>query len=104
MNDVLRALGISAGILFFVVVLTVIITIAAVKRGEAGQAEAGHGAPDESLPVKEAAASPPAKAAAKPAAAASDEISVSQILLLGIGLFTATILALLLVSLITHLS
>ena len=92
MNDVLRALGISAGILFPVVVLFVIVTIVAVKRGEAGHLEPAHDVPEPAPPVK----------AAGKAGAASDEISVSLILLLGLGLFTVTILALLVVSLIAH--
>jgi hypothetical protein len=95
MNDVLRALSISAGILFLVVVLTVVVSMAAVKRGEAGMLVPAHDMPEPAPPVK--------AAAGKAAAAAGDEISVSQILLLGLGLFTVTILALLVVSLIQHM-
>ena len=103
MNDVVRALGIAAGTLLSVVVLIVVITIAVVKRGEHESAERPHELPDDSLHVKETAPSQPAKSA-KAAAAASDEISVPTILLLGIGLFTLTILLLLGLSLLQHMS
>jgi hypothetical protein len=103
MNDVLRALGIAAGILFPVVILIVIVSINVVKRGEAGQHETSHDVLDNSLHVKETAAPPPVKAA-KPAAPAAEEISVPHILLFGIVLFTLTILALLAVSIIQHAS
>ena len=102
MNDVLRALGIAAGILFPVLILIVIITVAVVKRGEAGQVKARHDVPDDSLHLKETALSPPAKAT-KPAAPAGEEISITHILLFGIGLFALTIVALLALSLIEHL-
>jgi hypothetical protein len=103
MNDLVRALMISAGILFPVIILIVIITILVVKRGEGEQHGASHDVPDDALHVKETAAPPPAKAA-KPVAPAGDEISVSKILILGVGLFTLTILFLLGLSLIQHLS
>jgi beta-lactamase regulating signal transducer with metallopeptidase domain len=103
MNDVFRALGIAAGILSLVVILIVIISIVVVKRGEAEQRGANHDVPDDSPRVKEAAA-PPLTKSAKLAGPATVEISVPQILLFGIGLFTLTILALLGVSLIEHLN
>ena len=102
MNDVLHALGIAAAILFPVLVFIVIITIAVVKRGEAGHAETGHDAPAGSVHVEGAAAAPPAKAV-KPAAPAVEEISVPLILLLGIVLFTLTIVALFALSLVQHM-
>src|SRR5262245_13243856 len=101
MNDVVRALGIAAGILFLVVVLIVFITIAVVKRGEGEQLEAAHDLPDDSLKVKEAAVPQPAKAA-RPSAPAGEEISVMNILLFGTALFVLTIVVLLLLSLIDH--
>ena len=102
MNDVVRALGIAAGILFLVVILIVVITIAVVKRGEGREVETAHELPDDSLKVKEAAAPPQAKAA-KPSAPAGEEISVMNILLFGTGLFVLTIVVLLVLSLIQHL-
>jgi hypothetical protein len=104
MNDILRALGISAGILFLVVILIVIVSIAAVNRG-AEQAEAAHTkdpVAESAVRVKETVPGTAAKAA-KPVAAAADEISVPQILLLGVGLFVVTVVALLALSLIEHM-
>ena|SRR2546426_9721399 len=103
MNDLVRALGIAAGILSSVVVLIVIITIAVVKRGEAGESETSHSIPEDSLPVRDTPATPPAKAA-KPAEPAAEEVSVIQILIFGFLLFALTILLLLGVSLVQHMS
>jgi hypothetical protein len=99
MNDILRALLTAAGILFPVVILIIGVSMVAVKRGEASHA--GHHEEEESVHVTSAggAAAKPAKAAA----AVSDEISVPQILGLGLGLFVLTILALLAVSLVAHM-
>jgi len=75
----------------------------AVKRGEANM-KGAHDGPDESHGVKEvAAAAAPAKAA-KAAGPVVDEISVPTILVLGLALFTLTIVALLGLSLLQHLS
>src|SRR5262245_21896946 len=104
MNDVLHALAISAGILLPVVVLIIVISMAVVKRGEALNAHVEHAVPGVTLHTTEGAAAAPAKAAKPVAAAASDEISVSQILLIGVGLFGLTILALLLLSIVAHLN
>jgi hypothetical protein len=102
MNDVVGALAVSAGILSPVVILTIIISIVTVKRGEAEMRGAHH---RESAATAEAAAAPaPAVKAVKPAAPAVEEINVGQILLYGLGLFTVTILALLGLSLIEHLN
>jgi len=104
MNDILRALGISAGILSLVVILIVIVSIAAVNRG-AEQSEAAHtkdAVAESAIHVKETAPGAVAKTA-KPVAAAADEISVPQILLLGVGLFVVTVVALLALSLIEHM-
>ena len=102
MNDIFRALATSAAILFPVVVLIVIISIAAVKRGEASIGGHAHGH-DEVL-TEHAAVSAPSTAAKSAKAAPADEINVGQILLYGVGLFTLTILALLGLSLIQHLN
>ena len=101
MNDVVRALGISAAILSPVVVAIVLISIAVVRRGEAGHG-VGHGV--EELPhAKESVAPATPVKPAKAAAAAGDEISVPHIFLYGIALFVLTIGVLLLLSLVQHL-
>ena len=100
MNDTVRALAISSGILSLVIIFTVIISFVTVKRGEAasGHGGTGHDAPDASHAVKETA-SPTAKGKAAP----GDEISVPLILGLGFGLFALTVLLLVSVSVISHL-
>ena len=103
MPDLVRALAISGGILLLVVVLTVFVSIAAVNRGAANMGEEAHRHREDELPVaKETAAAAPAAKGGKPAVAASDEISVIQILLFGVGLFTVTVLALLALSFLQH--
>ena len=79
-----------------VVIFTIFITIVTVKRGEISMGGHGHHHPE---PLAEAAV--PAGKAAK-AGPVSDEISVMNILLLGIGLFTVTVLALLALSFLQH--
>ena len=102
MNDLLRALSLSAGILLSVVVLIIFISMTAVKRGEVNM-KGGHEGPDDPHGAIEAAAAPAAKGA-KAAAPAVDEISVPLILGLGLALFTLTIVALLGLSLLQHLN
>ena len=97
MADLIRALSISSGILLMVVIFTIFISITMVKRGEISMGGHGHGHHPE--PLAEAAV--PAGKAAK-AGPVSDEISVMNILLLGIGLFTVTVLALLALSFLQH--
>jgi|SRR6476661_5931243 hypothetical protein len=106
MSDIVHALGISAGILFFVVILIVIVSITAVNRG-AAEMESEHGHTVAEVPVSKessgvAAAAAPAKAA-KPGAPPVEEISVIQILLFGTGLFVVTVILLLALSLIEHM-
>jgi hypothetical protein len=103
MSDVARALGISAGILIPVVIFIVLITIAVVRRGETGEADAGHDVPT-SLAQANATAAAPAAKAAKPTGPVNEEVSVSEILLFGTGLFVLSILALLALSLIQHMN
>jgi len=103
MSDVLRGLAISAGILIPVVVFIVLISMAVVRRGEVGDVVDGHNIPDSPIHVKETPAAPAAKAA-KATAPASEDISVIDILLFGTGLFVLSILALLALSLIQHMS
>jgi len=103
MSDVLRALAISAGILISVVVFIVLVSMAVVRRGEVGDAVESHNIPGSPIPVKETAAAPAAKAT-KATAPAKEDISVIDILLFGTGLFVLSILALLALSLIQHMS
>jgi len=107
-SEVLRGIGISAGILLPVVVLIVIVSMAAVRRGEAGMRGELHGASQELTPayVPAAAGSATATAAkpAKPATAVTtEEVSVIEILGLGLLLFVLTVLALLGISILRHL-
>jgi len=99
MADLIRALAISSGILLAVVVFTIFITITMVKRGEISMG-GGHGHGHHPEPL--AAAAAPAVGKAAKAGPVSDEISVMNILLLGIGLFTVTVLALLALSFLQH--
>ena len=102
MNDVARALATAAGILSPVVILIIIVSIVAVKRGEVEMRGTGHGEP---VPAGEpVVAAPPAVKAGKPSAPAVEAINVGQILIYGVGLFTLTVLGLLGLSLIEHLN
>src|SRR5689334_16197612 len=101
MNDVVRALAISSGILLPVVVLIVIVSIAAVNRGAA--AHGGHDIAESAIHLSETAIPAAASKAAKATGPAVDEISVPKILLLGVGLFVVTVLFLMAVSLVQHL-
>jgi hypothetical protein len=101
MPDIVRALAISGGLLFLVVILIVIVSIITVNRGaaEMGQTEHAH---EVAAAHKEPAAAPAAKAA-KAAAPAKDEINVLQILAFGTGLFVLAVLGLFALSLIEHM-
>ena len=99
MNDILRALAIAAGIFTPVIAFLVIISITAVKRGEASMHGASHGVPEDSLHVQGGAAA----ALAKAATPVIEEISVLHILAFAIVLFTLTVLLLFGVSLIQHM-
>ena len=105
MVDVLKAMGTSGAILFPIVILIVVICIAAVKRGEAAMGGGDHGlsanGPAIALhPAGSVAAAAPAKKSA--ASAPVESISVIQVLLFGVVLFTAVMLLLMLVSVIQH--
>ena len=106
MSEVLRGLGISAGILLPIVILIVIISIAAVRRGEAAMQGEAHEVSTE-LRAHVPDAKPTATAAQKPdktVAATTEDISVMEILLLGFALFGLTFLFLLGVSVLGHLT
>lgn len=107
MNDLVRALAISAGILLPIVILIIVVSIATVRRGEISMGLVGHHGHDElahahgtAAPAATAAAKAPAKGAAGPAV---DEISVPMILIGGVILFTVTVLLLFGLSLIQHM-
>jgi 4-hydroxybenzoate polyprenyltransferase len=104
MSDVLRALGISAGILILVVVFIVLVSFAVVTRGEVGEADASREVPQSPVHVKETTTASPGAKPVKGTTRASEEISVPEILLYGTGLFVLSILALLALSLIQHMS
>jgi hypothetical protein len=98
---------IAGGLLVPVVVFIVIISIAAVRRGEIAMHGGVHDAAVHSdvqtfIPDARtgAVAAKPQKQAAGPA---SDEISVSTILVLGVVLFGLAMAALMAVSVIGHL-
>ena len=100
MNDLVRALGISAGILVLVVALIVIVSIAVVNRGEAAAAGESHVIPD--VPVRKQSPPPADGKPAKAVEPAGEQISVPQILVFGVGLFVLAVLALLALSLAEH--
>ena len=103
MADVLKAMSVSGGILLPIVIFIIIVSIATVNRGieqmgggHHDLAPEGHGAAAHGGAV--AAAAPAKKAAVE----VVEDISVMQILLFGIVLFTAVMGLLLLVSVIQH--
>ena len=98
---------ISAGILFPVVVLIIVVSMAAVRRGEASVRGEAHAVSSELAlhATVHGATAPAAKKPEKPsaAAAAADEISVPNILLFGLILFGLAVLGLFAVSILGHL-
>ena len=106
MSEVLRGMGISAGILLPVVVLFVVISMAAVRRGEAAMRGEAHGGLHEPVPAYipgSTGAAVAAAKAAKPAVVTTEDVSVIEILLFGLLLFGLTIFALLGLSILRHL-
>lgn len=103
MSDILHALSISGGILLLVVILITIVSIVTVNRGAAEMAGGGHEHAAEAVALQQSAPAT-AKPATKPAAPATDEINVLQILGLGTALFVLAILGLFALSLIEHMS
>jgi hypothetical protein len=106
MIDVLKAMATSGAILVPIVILIIGISIATVKRGEAAMGGGHHGLSMDGHAavlhgVGSAAAAAPA-VAKKPGAAPVEEISVMQVLLFGIVMFTAVMVLLLLVSIVQH--
>ena len=107
MSEALRGLGIAAGILLPVVVLIVIVSMAAVRRGEAMMRGDIHEHSPNLVPAYVPAAAGTAAATApktaKPGTVVTDEISVLEILGFGTLLFVVTVLLLLGVSILRHL-
>jgi len=107
-SEVLRGMGIAAGILLPVLVLIIVVSMAAVRRGEIEMRGGAHGS-HELVPAYipasggTAAAAAPAAKAVKPATAASEEISVIEILGFGTLLFVLSVLLLLGISILRHL-
>ena len=108
MSEALRGMGIAAGILLPVVVLIVIVSMAAVRRGEAMMRGDAHGAAHDLaaayVPAGAGTATAAAPKTAKPATVVTtDQISVIEILGFGTLLFVLTILLLFGVSVLAHL-
>jgi hypothetical protein len=106
-SEVLRGMGIAAGILFPVVVLIVIVSMAAVKRGEIEMRGGTHGSTHELIPAyipgTAGTATAPAAKAVKPVTVKTEEISVIEILGFGTLLFVLSVLLLLGISILRHL-
>ena len=107
MSEALRGMGIAAGILFPVVVLIVIVSMAAVKRGEIEMRGGAHGSTHELVPAyipgTAGTATAPAAKAVKPVTITTEEISVIEILGFGTLLFVLSVLLLLVISIVRHL-
>lgn len=107
MSDILRALSVSAGILLPIVVLIIIVGRVAVLRGEAtshadthGHAEAvAHGVVTETKGGAAAAQ----KAAPAAAVTATQDVSVLEILGLGVALFVVAVIILFGISIFRHM-
>ena len=99
MSEILRGMAIAGGILLPVVVLLVIVSMTAVRRGEAAMRGETPGAEPHA-----AVAAPAASEVKKPAAAAGPEaVPVMEILVFGFVLFGVTVLLLVGVSVLSHL-
>ncbi len=95
MQDILLAMAKSGAILVPVVVFIIIISIAAVKRGEASM-----GAHDLSLPGAHGATA----AAAAPAKRETRDATVLEILILSVVAFTLVMGALIGISVLQHMN
>ena len=106
MSEALRGMGIAAGILLPVVVLIVVVSMAAVRRGEAMMRGEVHGHSPDLVPAyipSAAGTAVVASKAAKPATVTTEDVSVIEILGFGTLLFVLTVLLLLGVSILRHL-
>ena len=105
MTEILKAMATSAAILFPVVILVVIVSIATVKRGEismGGDAHA-HAHGHAGIAVDASGAGAAAAAAKKPAAVVVENPGVLEILGLGTAIFVVAILILLAASIVAHM-
>ncbi len=98
MSEILKAMAISGSILLPVVVLVIVVSIFAVRRGEA--AMGGH---DPGLPSGSSSGAA-AAAAGKAAPVQTRDATVLEILVLGVVLFTLTMGLLIGISVIQHLN
>ncbi len=97
MTEILKAMAMSASILLPVIILVVVISIAAVKRGEIAMGGAhGHG-------VAADASGTAALAAKKPGAVVVENPGVLEILGLGTAIFVVAVLILLAASIVAHM-
>jgi hypothetical protein len=105
MAEVLRAIGIAAGILFPVVILVIVVSRATVLRGE--DSMRGHDHPLHAGHTGDLVAAGPAGTAAATAkvvaAGPVEDPSVIDLLILGTILFTLAVAGLFLVSLLAHM-
>jgi hypothetical protein len=97
MADILQSMGIAGAILLGVVGLVVLMSFAAVKRGEMTM----HGEHDVKAWWNAGLSKSGHSVAAAPMTSA--DISVMQILLVGTGMFVVAVLLLFLVSVVGHL-
>jgi hypothetical protein len=104
----LRGIAISSGILLPIVVLIVVVSMVAVRRGEAamrGEAHAVlHGEEVHGYIPDTPASAAPAVKPAKPVIVKTEDVSVMEILILGLVLFGLTVFCLVGLSILQHLS
>ncbi len=98
MNEILKAMAVSGSILLLVVILAIVVTILAVRRGEAAM-----GGQDLSLPSDGHGVQAAATAGAK-APVQTRDASVLEILIMGIVLFSLTMGLLIGISVLQHMS
>ena len=105
MSELLHGMGIASGILIPVVVLIIVCSMAAVKRGEAAMRGEVYGiSPELRSYVPGVAGTATVAAKEKPAAVViTEDPTVMEIVLLGVGLFVLTVLVLMGVSFISHM-
>src|ERR1051326_7063759 len=102
-TDILKAMATSAAILFPIVVLVVIVSIAAVRRGEIAMGGGTHAHAHAGVMVETAGAAAAPVAAKKTVAVVSETPSVLEILGLGTAIFVVAVLILLGISIAAHM-
>jgi len=100
MTEILSALATSAAVMLPVIIFALFATMAAVRRAEA---EAHHPPGFGTAHAHAAEATAAGSAAAAAAAAPPRDLSVLEIILLAVALFTLAMLAMLGVSLLGHM-